>query len=82
MPLNVKGGVRYRVKTTKSGKRVRLAFTKSGKVVEAKNIDSGKTHTQAEFTRDRKRRSKTKKKVRRVGMKDKLINFVRRLRKK
>jgi hypothetical protein len=82
MPINVKGGVRYRVKTTKSGKRVRLAFTKGGKVVEAKNIDSGAIHTPAEFAKDRKGRSKTRKKVRRSGMKAKLVNFVRKLRKK
>lgn len=81
MPINVKGGVRYRVKTTKSGKRIRLAFTKKGEVVEAKNIDSGKIHTHAEFTRDKKKRSKTRKKVRRAGIKEKLVNFVRRLRK-
>lgn len=61
---------------------MRLAFTKGGKVVEAKNIDSGKIHTQSEFARDRKKKSKTRKKVRRAGMKEKLVNFVRRLRKK
>lgn len=81
MPINVKGGVRYRVKTTKTGKRIRLAFTKKGKVVEAKNIDSGKIHTQSDFAKDKKRSSKTKKKVRRAGIKQKLVNFVRRLRK-
>ncbi len=79
MPLK---GVHYRVKTTKSGKRIRLAFRKSGAVVEAKNIDTGEIHTPAEFARDKKRRSKTRKKVRRAGLKDKIVNFVRRLRKK
>ncbi len=75
-------GARFRVKTTKTGKRVRLAF-KGGKVVEAKNIDTGDVHTPADFARDRKRRSKKRaKKVRRVGMKKKIIDFVRRLRKK
>lgn len=52
MPLK---GVRYRVKTTKSGKKVRLAF-RGNKVVEAKSLITGKTHTQREFTRERKRR--------------------------
>lgn len=54
MPLGK--GVRYRV-TTRGGKKVRLAF-KNGKVVEAKNLKTGKTHTQEEFKKDRKRRKK------------------------
>lgn len=55
MPLK---GVRYRVKTTKSGKKVRLAFKGAGKVVEAKNLESGETHTPADFKRDMKRMRK------------------------
>lgn len=51
MPLGK--GVRYRVKTTKKGKKIRLAF-KGGQVVEAKNLESGATHTPAEFVADRK----------------------------
>lgn len=47
-------GARYRVKTTKDGKKVRLAF-KDGEVVEAKNLESGKTHTPAEFKEDKKK---------------------------
>ena len=52
-------GVRYRVKTTSSGKQVRLAFKGKGKgkgkVIEAKNLQTGATHTPAEFAADRKR---------------------------
>jgi len=55
MPLS---GGKYRVTTTSSGKRVRLHFTKGGTVNEAKNLDTGKTHTPAEFRADRKRRKK------------------------
>ncbi len=54
MPLGK--GVRYRVKTTKGGKKVRLAFAPGGKVIEAKNLESGATHTPAEFKADRKRK--------------------------
>lgn len=57
MPLS---GARYRVKTTKSGKKVRLAF-KKGEVVEAKNLDTGATHTPAEFKADKKKRAAKKK---------------------
>lgn len=39
--------------TTDSGKKVRLHFMKSGVVNEAKALDSGKTHTPAEFKADR-----------------------------
>ena len=52
MPIK---GARYRVKTTKAGKKVRLAFKGKGKVVEAKNLDTGETHTPADFARDQKR---------------------------
>ena len=52
MPLK---DVRYRVKTTPKGKKVRLAFKGKGKVVEAKNLDTGETHTPAEFEQDYKR---------------------------
>lgn len=48
MPLK---GARYRYK---KGTKVRLAF-KGGKVVEAKNMETGATHTPAEFAADRKR---------------------------
>ena len=51
--------VRYRV-TTKGGKKVRLAF-RGKKVVEAKNLRTGKTHTPAEFTRDRAKKKRRKK---------------------
>ena len=54
MPLSQ--SVRYRVKTTDSGKKIRLAFTKDGMVIEAKNLDTGATHTPAEFAQDRKRK--------------------------
>ena len=54
MPLT---GVRYRVHTTESGKKVRLAF-KGDQVVESKNLDTGATHTPAEFARDRMSRPK------------------------
>ena len=52
MPLK---GARYRVKTTSSGKKVRLAFKGKGNVVEAKNLETGETHTPADFERDHKR---------------------------
>jgi len=48
-------GARYRVTTTKKGKKVRLAFKGKKKIVEAKNIETGATHTPAEFAADRKR---------------------------
>mgnify|MGYP001619269868 FL=1 len=44
-------GARYRV-VTRGGKKVRLAFKGKGKVVEAKNLETGATHTPAEFGRD------------------------------
>ena len=53
MPIQ---NARYRVKTTSSGAKIRLAFTKGGNVVEAKNLDTGATHTPAEFRADRKKR--------------------------
>ena len=50
-------GTRVRVKTTKTGKKIRLAFKKgTNKVIEAKNLKTGKTHTQAEFKADRKKK--------------------------
>jgi hypothetical protein len=52
MPL--KGNVRYRYAP---GGKVRLAFRK-GEVVEAKNMDTGKTHTPAEFAADRKKKKR------------------------
>lgn len=60
MPLP---GARYRVVTTKTGKKVRLAFRGKGTVVEAKNLESGATHTPAEFKADRARRSGLKKRM-------------------
>lgn len=48
MPLGA--GVRYRVVQTAKGP-VRLAF-KRGELVEAKNLDTGATHTPAEFMAD------------------------------
>jgi hypothetical protein len=50
-------GAKYRVETTRSGKKIRLAF-KNSKVVEAKNLKTGKTHTQAEFKADVKKKLK------------------------
>ena len=54
-------GTRFRVTTTKSGKRIRLAFRRGAprrgaQPIEAKNIDTGATHTPAEFAADRRRR--------------------------
>jgi hypothetical protein len=49
MPLE--GNVRYRYAP---GGKVRLAF-RGKQVVEAKNMKTGKTHTEAEFKRDRAR---------------------------
>ena len=57
MPLR---GVRYRVKTTKSGEKVRLAF-RGNQVVEAKNLETGATHTPAEFAQDRAKAKRRKK---------------------
>lgn len=52
-------GTRFRVKTTPKGKKIRLAFAPgSTTVIEAKNLDTGATHTQAEFRRDRRNRLK------------------------
>lgn len=56
MPIK---GAKYRTVTTKTGKKVRLAWVK-GQVVEAKNTKTGKTHTPAEFKRDRKKKKKNK----------------------
>jgi hypothetical protein len=49
---------KYRVTTTKTGKKVRLHFTSKGTVDEAKNLETGATHTAAEFKADRKKRKK------------------------
>jgi hypothetical protein len=57
MPLGP--GVKYRVHTTKTGQKVRLAF-KGGKVIEAKNLQSGATHTPADFAADRARSKPTR----------------------
>ena len=55
MPLGK--GVRYRI-VKKGGKKIRLAF-RGKTVIEAKNLDSGATHTPAEFAKDkRKKRAK------------------------
>lgn len=48
-------GTRFGVKKTPKG-NIRLAFNKKGEVIEAKNLKSGKTHTQAEFKKDRKKK--------------------------
>jgi hypothetical protein len=48
MPLGP--DVKYRFK---KGTHTRLAFAPGGKVIEAKNMQSGKTHTPAEFEEDR-----------------------------
>lgn len=50
MPLSQP--VRYRYK---KGTKIRLAITKGGTVIEAKNMTTGKTHSEAEFRRDRKK---------------------------
>ena len=62
MPL---AHVRYRV-TTKNGHEIRLAFRGGkrkgqGTVVEAKNLESGATHTPAEFAKDRSELRKVRK---------------------
>lgn len=49
-------GTRFRVKTTKTGKKIRLAFNNG--VIEAKNLETGATHTPAEFAAERRRRAK------------------------
>lgn len=49
------GPGRFRVTTEPSGAKIRLHFTPSGTVNEAKNLESGKTHTAAEFRIDKKR---------------------------
>jgi len=49
MPLK---GVRYRT-VTRGGHKIRLAF-RGNTVVEAKNLDTGATHSPAEFRAERK----------------------------
>lgn len=51
------GKGRYRV-VTRGGEKIRLHFTTGGRVNEAKNLDTGKTHTPAEFEKDKKKRRK------------------------
>lgn len=51
-------GTKYRVSTTQTGKKIRLAFSSKGKVIEAKNMDTGATHTPAEFRVDAKKKLK------------------------
>jgi hypothetical protein len=53
--MPIKGPVRYRVKQTPKGP-VRLAFKGKKNVVEAKNLETGATHTPAQFRRERKHR--------------------------
>lgn len=54
-------GTRYGVTTTKTGKKIRLAFKKgTNKVIERKNLDTGATHTPAEFAVDRMKKHPTK----------------------
>lgn len=55
MPL--KDG-KYRVVDTKKGK-VRLHFNRQGVVDEAKNLETGATHSPAEFAADRKKKKGT-----------------------
>ncbi len=43
---------------TSTGKKLRLAFDSKGKVIEAKNMDTGATHTPAEFKADAKKKLK------------------------
>lgn len=57
MPLP---GAKYRVTTTPKGAKIRLAFVK-GQVQEAKNLETGATHTPAEFKADRKKSDKLRK---------------------
>ena len=52
MPLS---GGKYRVTKTPSGEKIRLHFTDAGVVNEAKSLSSGKVHTPAEFTKDKKK---------------------------
>ena len=54
MPLGK--GIRYRV-VKRGKKKIRLAF-KGKTVIEATNLDTGKTHTSAEFKADKKRKKK------------------------
>lgn len=69
MPLP--SGTRYAVTTTKHGKRVRLAFPpgspkKGAEPIEAKNLDSGATHSPADFAADRVRADKKRNSYRRA----------------
>ena len=52
--MPIPGGGRYRMEDG-----VRLHFTKAGVVDEAKNMQTGATHTPAEFRADRKRKKRT-----------------------
>jgi len=50
-------GAKYRMRKMKGGGNERLAF-QGNQVVEAKNMQTGATHTPAEFAADRKKRGK------------------------
>lgn len=52
------GKGKYRVITTHSGQKIRLHFTPKGMVNEAKNLNTGATHTPAEFAADKKKKGK------------------------
>ena len=55
MPLGK--GIRYRT-VKRGGKTIRLALRGKKTVIEATNMATGKTHTSAEFRKDRKRRKR------------------------
>lgn len=57
MPVNEDG--RFRVMTTPKGKKVRLHFKRNGEVDEAKDMESGATHTAAEFKADKAKQKRT-----------------------
>ncbi len=59
------GPGRYFVTTTKTGKKIRLHETPRGTVNEAKNLNSGATHSPAEFAADRARADKKRNSYRR-----------------
>lgn len=48
-------GTKYRTTKTPKG-NVRLAFDRGGKVIEAKNMNTGATHTPAEFAAERRKK--------------------------
>lgn len=59
--MPIKGGGRYRVKTTSKGEKVRLHFTKAGNVDEAVNLKTKARHTSEEFQADKKRKAQREK---------------------